>query len=268
MAPPYSFVGEVVLVTGSTRNVGFALAKGFAAAGASVVVNGRRSEDVERAVRSLSKLVPDAPGTLCGLAADITKPAEVEAMFRAIDERFGKLDVLVNNACDLGLDGHFLEVPDDAWDRVLGVNVTGMLRCTQQAARRMRRVRKGAVINISSNGATRAHRNRVAYDASKGAIEAATRAIALDLAPYGIRVNALTLGAVRTERWEGLSEAEVARRRSVIPLGVEVTGEDVAAAALFLAGPGAGNITGASLVVDGGMAAQLRPAPLEVAERS
>lgn len=117
----------------------------------------------------------------------------------------------------------------------------------------------GSIVNISSNGAMRAHRGRLIYDVSKAALEPASRAMALELAPAGIRVNTVVPGDVRTERWEHLNQEEIARRRFYIPLRKETTGEDVAAAVAFLCSEAAANIVGARLVVDGGISIQLRP---------
>jgi 3-oxoacyl-[acyl-carrier protein] reductase len=122
----------------------------------------------------------------------------------------------------------------------------------------------GCIVNISSVGGSRAHRSMAPYDASKGGIEAATRAMAVDLAPHNIRVNAVAPGAVRTDRWDGVPDAEVQRRRRGIPLNREGTAEDTAAAVAFLCSEDAAYITGQVLAVDGGLLAQLRPPDAEM----
>jgi NAD(P)-dependent dehydrogenase (short-subunit alcohol dehydrogenase family) len=122
---------------------------------------------------------------------------------------------------------------------------------------------RGVIVNIGSNTSQRPVRERTAYCASKGAIEAMTKAIALDLAPHGIRVNEVAPGYIWTSRWEQIAEATAARRRANVPLGEPASAEDVAAAVLYLASGEAGNITGARLVVDGGVTAQLVPRDVE-----
>ena len=128
------------------------------------------------------------------LPADVSNKAAVDALFDAVLARFGRLDVLVNNAGNIYAARHFLEGDEAWWDKVLNVNLKGAFLCSQRAAHLMARKGSGTIINMSSGGATKAHRGNVAYDASKGGIEAMTRAMALDLAPYGVRVNAIVPG--------------------------------------------------------------------------
>jgi 3-oxoacyl-[acyl-carrier protein] reductase len=180
-------------------------------------------------------------------------------MFDAFGTQEKRLDILVNNAAALGLDGPFLQTKVEDWEAVFRVNVTAALLCTQLAARLMIPNQDGVIINISSNGARRGHRGRVAYDASKGALEAAGRSLALELAPYGIRVNNVVPGAIRTSRWDSLPTETVARRRAAIPLGREGLPDDVAGVVAFLCSVDAAYITGDTITVDGGMMAQLRP---------
>jgi NAD(P)-dependent dehydrogenase (short-subunit alcohol dehydrogenase family) len=182
-------------------------------------------------------------------------------MFDAAIDRFGTLDVLVNNAANIYASRHFLEGDEAWWDGVLGVNLKGAFLCSQRAAHLMARKGSGAIINMSSGGATKAHRGNVAYDASKGGIEAMTRAMALDLAPYGIRVNAIVPGLVRTY---DLTDEEARERGTVVPLGRMGTAEDLAGPTVFLATEDARYITGACLVVDGGVLVQQRSVPVDI----
>ena len=251
------FEGKRVLVTGSSRNTGLGIAERFARAGAVVVINGRAPDGVARAAQQVREAtgaaVVEAP-------ADLSTRAGVEALFDVVRRQPGGLDVLVNNAAHLGVGPDFVDVPDDMLQAVFAVNVLGYYRCGQAAARMMIEGGvRGAIVNISSNTSERALPGRSAYVASKGAIDALTRAMAIDLAPHGIRVNAVAPGYILTDRWEGLDADTAARRKQSVPLGEPATAEDVAEAVLYLASEAAGNITGARLVVDGGVAAQFMP---------
>ena len=181
-------------------------------------------------------------------------------MFDATMARFGTVDVLVNNAALVATTRHFLEADEDWWDRVQAVNLKGAFYCSLRAARIMVRRGSGAIISMSSGGATKAHRGNVAYNAAKGGIEAMTRAIALDLAPYGVRVNAVVPGLIRTYV---ITDEDAAERGRVVPLGRLGVPEDLAGPTVFLATDDARYITGTTLVVDGGVLVQQRSTPVD-----
>jgi NAD(P)-dependent dehydrogenase (short-subunit alcohol dehydrogenase family) len=252
------FVGTRVLVTGSSRNTGYGIAERFAAEGAIVVVNGT---DPARVAEAAQRLRRKATGRIVEAPADLSTVEGVDALFAVVAEECGGLDVLVNNAVHLGIGPTFTEVSDDLLQAVIGVNLFGYFRCGQRAARMMIADGRGrgAIVNLSSNTADQAIRCRSAYVASKGAIDALTRAMAVDLAPHGIRVNTVAPGYIATDRWQTIDDETAARRRSNVPLGEPASFNDVAAAVLYLASDAAGNITGARLVVDGGVSAQLLP---------
>ena len=251
---------RVVLITGAVRNTGLAIAEAFAETGATIALNGRRPADVARKAASLRQ----AFGVrVIEVPADVSHSDEVDAMFATIEEECGRLDVLVNNAVNQGIGYPFADTPRDVLEDVFRVNVFGAYWCAQGAARIMRRQGAGAIIHIGSNTAERAIRHRTAYVASKGAIDALTRAMAVELGPDGIRVNAVIAGYIHTDRWDALT-VEADRRRANIPLGREADGRDIANAVLFLASEEAGCITGARLVVDGGVLSQLTPADCDV----
>jgi len=242
---------QVVLVTGAGHGIGHAVAERFAREGARVVVNDldvARAEEAALAVGGIA------------VAADVSSKTSVDAMFDYVLSQFGHIDVLVNNAGDIYAARHFLEGDEAWWDHVLGVNLKGAYLWSQRAAIAMARRGSGVIINMSSGGATRAHRGNVAYDASKGGIEAMTRAMALDLAPYGVRVNAIVPGLIRTY---DVTDEVAAERGAVVPMGRLGTPEDLAGPTVFLATDDARYITGTCLVVDGGVLVQQRSAPVD-----
>ena len=245
------FRDQVVLVTGAGHGIGRAIAERFAREGARVVVNdlsAHRAEEVAGAIGGI------------GIAADVSSGAEVDSMFDRILANGLVIDVLVNNAGDIHAAKHFLEGDEAWWDHLLDVNLKGAFLCSRRAAHAMVKRRRGVILNMSSGGATRAHRGNVAYDASKGGIEAMTRAMALDLAPYGIRVNALVPGLIRTY---DISDETAAERGKVVPMGRLGDPEDLAGPAVFLASDDARYMTGACLVVDGGVLVQQRSPGVE-----
>ena len=246
------FAGKVVLVTGAGHGIGFAVAQRFGQEGASVVVNDLRQEVAERAAREI-------PGALA-FGADVSQTAVVDEMFDATLARFGTIDVLVNNAGDIHAAKHFLDGDETWWDHVIAVNLKSVFLCSHRAAKVMARKGSGSIISMSSGGATKAHRGNVAYDASKGGIEAMTRAMALDLAPYGVRVNAIVPGAIRTY---DLTDDQAHERGQVVPISRMGTADDLAGPTVFLATEDAKYITGECLVVDGGMLAQQRSANVD-----
>jgi NAD(P)-dependent dehydrogenase (short-subunit alcohol dehydrogenase family) len=254
---PDRFAGKLVVVTGAGHGIGQAIAERFFHEGAAVIVNDVNQARIDEVVHGLGAIDPKRA---MGYAADVSKRAQVDKMFQAIGERFGLVDVLVNNAGLINESRHVLDGDEDWWDRVLDVNLKGAFLCCDAVMRAMAKRGSGNIINMSSGGATKAHRGNVAYDASKGGIEAMTRAMALDLAPYGIRVNALVPGFIRTY---DINEEGAADRARSVPLGRLGTGEDLAGPAAFLASDDAGYITGFCLAVDGGVLIQQRPMPVE-----
>ena len=250
------FAGMVVLVTGAGHGIGRAVAERFGREGARIVVN-----DVAQTAHAAAQAIVATEGEAIGVVADVSNKADVDRMFTTALERFGDVNVLVNCAGLVNESRHFFEGDEAWWDRVLAVNLKGVYLCSDRAARLMARRKGGAIISMSSGGATRAHRGNVAYDASKGGIEAFTRAAALDLAPYGIRVNAVAPGSILTTP---VSEEDQRERGKTIPLGRMGTPEDIADATAFLASDDARYITGVTLSVDGGLLAQQRSPQVDI----
>jgi NAD(P)-dependent dehydrogenase (short-subunit alcohol dehydrogenase family) len=248
--------GKIALITGSTKHTGFGIARKFLDEGATVVINGRQEKDVQEAAE---KLRQSKKGSIWMAAGDVGKAEDVEKIFSFISEKLGTLHIMVNNAVLQGVGDDFLKTPATFWDEMLAVNIKGLFLCSQKAAQMMVRQGGGVIINLGSTTAYQALRGRSTYIATKGAIDSVTRALALDLAPHHIRVNCLIPGYIRTTRWDSLPKAVIDKRRSNIPLKVEVTYEDVANAAVFLACDDSKNMTGSRLIVDGGCLAQLLP---------
>lgn len=252
-----SLAGRVVIVTGAGRGIGRAIAERFAGAGSHVAVNdvdAGTADDVAGSIR-------EAGGSAMAAPADVSDSSDVNRMVDAVVATHGRIDVLVNNA---GLNGpmlHFFEADEAWWRRILDVNLTGHFLVAHPVARIMARQGGGCIVNMSSGGATQAHRCFTAYDAAKGGIEGLTRAMALDLAPYNIRVNALVPGTIDTV---GMSDEARALRGDNLPLGRMGDPYDVTGAALFLASDDAEYITGDTLRVDGGMLAQQRSATVDI----
>ena len=253
------FEGKVVLVTGGNRNTGLDLVAKFVREGAKVFMCGSSAASTSA---GLAKLEARGVAGVLSQACDVGDRAQVEALMDFVSREAGRLDVLVNNAADQGI-GHGgpLEMDPEMILKVMRTNVKGGFQVTQAACNRffMKQETRGVVVFLSSNTAQRAIRRRTAYCASKGAINAMVRALALDLAPLGIRVNACAPGYIYTERWDALDEATKARRRLNCPLRHEATGADIANVVAFLASSESGNMTGEIVTCDAGCSCQHMP---------
>jgi NAD(P)-dependent dehydrogenase (short-subunit alcohol dehydrogenase family) len=252
-----SFEGKVVIVTGAANGIGKAIAQRFAGAGAQVVVN-----DIdEQAVNATVAAIEADGGKAIGGVADVSNSEQVNAMVAKVMDAFGRIDVLLNNAGLVSPMLHFFEADEAWWRRIIDVNLTGHFLVSHPVARIMAKAGGGVIINMSSGGATNAHRAFTAYDATKGGIEALTRAMSLDLGPYGIRVNALMPGSIDTS---GLPMEQRVLRGENVPLGRIGEAFDMTGAALFLASDEAAYITGDIIKIDGGMTAQQRSATVDI----
>jgi len=249
--------GKVVVVTGAGKGIGQAIAERFGSVGSSVVVNDIDDE----AAAAVAAGIGAAGGTAIGVVADVSDSAQVAAMFDTAVDTFGTVDVLVNNAGIVSPMLHFFDADEAWWRRIIDVNLTGHFLCCHRAARIMAKNGGGSIVNMSSGGATQAHRSFTAYDASKGGIEALTRAMALDLGPYNVRVNALMPGSIDTS---GLDAAARASRGVNVPAGRIGEPFDMTGPALFLASEESSYVTGDVIRVDGGMLAQQRSATVDI----
>lgn len=248
---------KVAVVTGAGAGIGRAIALRFGAEGADVVVN-----DINAAsAGDTTQAIVVAGGSAIGVTADVADKAQVDQLFDVTLERFKTIDVLVNNASLTNTMRHFLEADEQWWDQILAANLKSAFLCALRAAQVMARRRQGSIINMSSGGASRAHRGNAAYDAAKGGVEALTRALALDLGPYGVRVNALVPGSINSK---AMDEATLRERGMTMPLGRVGDVDEMAGPAVFLASDDASYITGHLLVVDGGLLAQQRSAQVDI----
>lgn len=251
------FNEKVAIVTGAACHTGYAVAELLLSQGATVYVCDIDQQQVADAVEKLG-------GRARAAVANLADPEQIRAMASRVLAEAGRVDILVNNACQHGIGPDFLHTPMEVLEQVLAVNVRGMFLLSQLVATDMARDRRGGcIVNISSNTSKRAIRNRASYVASKGAIDSLTLAMAIELAPLGIRVNAVSPGYIVTTRWERITEKERQRRLENIPLGIPATPSDIAQTVVYLCSPAARNIVGANIVVDGGSLAQLTPADVE-----
>jgi NAD(P)-dependent dehydrogenase (short-subunit alcohol dehydrogenase family) len=242
--------GKVALVTGAAQGIGRASAETLAAEGARVVALDLQGDRIEHTVRAIA----GQGGTAEAFVADIARREDVRRAVERCIERFGALDILVANA-GIATIAPFLEMDDASWQRVLNVNLTGTFYCMQEAARVMAPARKGAIVVIASTNAFWVEYHMAAYNASKAGVVGLVRSAAIDLAPLGIRVNAIEPGVVNTPLAAFLIGNPVAGPEYLkrIPLGRYQEPVDVARTVLYLASDDAAYVTGHALIADGGL---------------
>lgn len=255
------FSNKTVMITGSVRNTGLGIAEEFAKAGARVIINGRKDSDTKRVAE---KIRNEYGVEVIEATIDLSIPEQVDNFFDSFEAQGIKLDVLVNNAVVQAQGYSFTETPYDILTDTFKVNVFGLFHCSQRAAKIMKIQGGGAIVNIGSNTVARAIKGRSAYIASKGAIDALTRAMAVDLAEFNIRVNMVAAGYINSDRWPELAKSTIKRRRDNIPLGKECTAKDIAKSVMFLASSDSQRTSGTCLTIDGGCSIQLIPADCDV----
>ena len=242
------FSGKVALISGGGTGIGLGAAHQFAKEGAKVVITGRREDKLKDACAEV--------GDACSyIAGDVTSVDDCKRIVEETVARNGKIDVLVNNAGVIG-SGGVQDTSPEEFDRIMRPNLYGVYNLTHAAISELVKT-KGSIVNVSSVTGTRPYGNLLAYCASKAAVSMMTHTMALELAPKGVRVNAVEPGVVRSELHTASGavpdyEAFLERAKDTHPLGRHGTPEDIAAAIAFLASPESGWVTGECMKIDGG----------------
>lgn len=260
----HGFEGKTALVTGGSRGIGLELARELLAQGARVALCARKEAGLEAARAALLAAVGAAelPGgpvadRLLTAPAHIAEEEAVDRLFDVVLERFGRLDILVNNAGMNLLTPSVVDAETGAWRKIIDTNLTGTYLSSRRAARAMREQGRGKIVSVSSIAGRLAAPGMGIYGVAKAGIEALTRSLAMELAPYDTQVNAVVPGMVKTGFSAPFWTSEPVHRQLVagIPAGRLAEPSDVARAVLFLASPAADYITGQTLIVDGGQVA-------------
>lgn len=246
----YGLAGRCALVTGAGQGIGEAISKALAQQGVAVAVNGRTQEKIARVVKEITA----AGGRAIAVRAQVEVKAEVTAMVDSVIREFGQIDFLVNNA-GISKTGAFVDLPEDAWDTNIDINLKGSFLCSQAVVRHMMVRKSGAIVNLCSIASYGGQEGRVGYASAKSGLLGLTNAMAVELAPLGIRVNAVAPGMIGTEMVaRNVPEAflnDVALDRK--PMGRLGEPREVAETILFLLSEGASFITGTTVRVDGGL---------------
>jgi 3-oxoacyl-[acyl-carrier protein] reductase len=246
--------GRVAVVTGGAKGIGLGIALRMAREGMRIVIGDIDAETLSATAMSLEQLgIP-----FLAIEGDLSQPADIRQLFEKNAETFGGVDLLVNNAANLDRE-RLLDTDEDLLEMQMATNVRGPYLCSFHAAGLMREAGSGNIVHVSSVGGLRAHWRGFPYDVTKGAIDAMTRAMAIDLAEYNIRVNAIGPGATRTRRTPPDDHPVVQEMSGRIPLGRFGLVSEMSSTVAFLASEEANYITGQIIYVDGGIAAQLSP---------
>jgi 3-oxoacyl-[acyl-carrier protein] reductase len=248
MTPGRELAGKVALVTGGARNIGRAIARSLAAGGASVMVNANTSRAEAEETRAL---VESAAGHAAVHMADVTDPAAVAAMLEATVARFGRLDILVNNAA-VRAETPFAEIRFEDWRRVLSTVLDGAFLCAQACLPHLIRAGGGSIVNIGGLTAHKGADGRAHVITAKAGLAGLTRALALDLAPHHITVNCVVPGTIETVRGLPGAPERPQHRRSLPPVGRRGEPEEIAAMVRSLCSPDMRYVTGQSIHVNGG----------------
>jgi 3-oxoacyl-[acyl-carrier protein] reductase len=246
---PPSLGGKVAIVTGGSRGIGHAIAGWLAEHGAAVVVSGRDADRLQSAVKELEQ----RGGAALGVAADAAKREDADRLVDATRERFGRVDVLVNNA-GITRDGLIVRMKDDDWDRVMEVNLRGAFLMTRAVSKAMVRQKSGGrIINITSTAGVMGNAGQANYSAAKAGLIGLTKASARELAHWSILVNAVAPGLIDTDMAAAIPPEAREALLAQVPLKRIGTGREVAEMVGFLAGDGAAYVTGQVFHVNGGL---------------
>jgi 3-oxoacyl-[acyl-carrier protein] reductase len=251
--PRFDLAGKVVVITGGGKGIGKVYAQEFGRAGARVV-----AADIDGdAARAVAAAMTSEGGEALGLAVDISDPPGVDAFARAALERFGTVDVLINNASLMSALARrsWLDIPVEEWDRVMAVNLRGMFLCCRALVPAMRAAGHGKIVNISSSRVWEGTPNRLHYTTSKAGVIGFTRALAREVGEWGITVNAVTPGNTLSETQVGTSAPEYLKARiEGRAIARAQVPDDLVGAVMFLASPASDFMTGQTINVDGGRA--------------
>jgi 3-hydroxybutyrate dehydrogenase len=255
--------GKTALVTGAARGIGKTIAMVLAREGAAVVAVDRQADALEQTAKELRS----AGLAVCGVVADVTQSQSIDRLVQETVARTGRIDILVNNAGVIS-NTPILDLPEEEWDRTLAVNLKGVFVCSQSVARVMSKQRSGRIVNIASLAGKVGAPGQAAYCASKHGVLGLTKVAAIDLAPFGINVNAICPGNTETEMMRHVFTKRAESRGQTFddlaqgilaktPLGRFGQPDDVAQVVLFLVSPAAAYITGQTIDVDGGRSINL-----------
>ncbi|KKM09785.1 hypothetical protein SY88_16410 [Clostridiales bacterium PH28_bin88] len=256
------FKDKVALITGAKRGIGFETAMRFAKEGIHVVMSGRGQEEISEAFEKVKANYPENKGF--AFNCDVTKPSQVEDMINETVKRLGKIDILVNNAAIIHERFNVVDMPERIMQEIYDTNVFGVFYCSKYVGRQMIKQRSGNIINITSWYGKVGQAMFAPYCSTKAALNNFTQSMALEMAPYGVTVNAVAPGWVETEMHWGALQNEAEQNgitfeeieemtRNLIPIKKRCTGDDIAAACLYLASKNGQVVTGQAINVNGGL---------------
>ncbi len=250
----FDLTGRVALVTGGSKGLGTAMAEGLASAGADVVLVSRKEQDVTEVAQHIAS---EYGHQAVGLGGDVTKPEDVQRVVAATIEKFGKIDILINNA-GINIRGPIDELTYEQFRQVQQVNVDGIWLCTREVVPHMKARKYGRIINMASTLGVVGLANRTPYTSSKGAVVQMTRGLGLEFAPFGITCNAICPGPFLTPMNEPIADTEEAKKFIVGAVALDRWGrmEEIQGAAIFLASDASSYVTGSLVTVDGGWTAR------------
>ncbi len=252
MSTQFDLNGKVALITGASSGIGRATARALAASGASVAINFHRNEAGAEATRSE---ILNAGGKAIAVQADVTQAADVQSLVKQTADEFGPIDILINNAGSLIERLKILELTEERWDEVIDLNLKSAFLCSQAVTGSMVSKKSGAIVNVSSiAGRNGGALGSIHYSTAKGGIITFTKGLAKELAPHGVRVNAVSPGVIATPYHEQFSSAEMMKAYvGMIPLGRIGQPEEVASVICFLASDAASFLVGETIEINGGM---------------